>query len=93
MDITQLTTISTETVHGTTRKFVKFEINGYQDLGYYLDSILRVCSQALETDLHNQIISNIDYYRLLELAQNLIPHPEFEQLDREILNQRKTAKS
>ena len=93
MDLSKCSTICTETNNGVKRDFVKLEVSGFQEIGYYIDSILAVCRQSLEVDLHNQFISNLDYSRLLELAQNLIPHTEFEELDSEIIRQRKTAKS
>lgn len=61
----------------------KIEIYGYNKLGYVLQSILNVCRQGLEAENNNlQIAGTLDYCNLLELATDLIPHSEFELLDK-----------
>lgn len=61
----------------------KINIYGYNKLGYVLQSILNVCRQGLEAERNDmQIAETLDYCNLLELATDLIPHSEFELLDR-----------
>lgn len=93
MDLSKCSTICTETNHGVKRDFVKLEVSGFQELGYFLESIISVCKSGILYDFQNDIISDgLQYCKLLELAQNLIPHSEFEELDNEMIRQRKTAK-
>lgn len=62
---------------------VKIEIYGYNKLGYVLESILNVCRQGLEAERNDlQIAQTLDYCNLLELATDLIPHDEFQLLDK-----------
>jgi hypothetical protein len=68
--------------HGSTTKYAKIEVLGYSEIGFIMGSILTVCRQALEgAELNNQFANNLDYARLLEVVNNLIPHAEFELLD------------
>ncbi len=55
-------------------------ISNYQEIGYLQSSVLSVCRQALETD--EQIADGLDFSRMLELVQRLIPHAELELLTR-----------
>ncbi|MCT3899456.1 hypothetical protein HZQ13_15275 [Elizabethkingia anophelis] len=56
----------------------KIELTSYQDIGFLQNSILSVCRQALESG--DQYADGLDFARMLELAQSLIPHSEFELL-------------
>ena len=58
----------------------KIEISSYEEIGYLQHSILSVCRQALEAS--EQIADGLDFSRLLELVQKLIPHSELELLSR-----------
>jgi len=61
----------------------KINIYGYNKLGYVLESILNVCRQGLEAERNDiQIAGTLDYCNLLELATDLIPHDEFQLLDK-----------
>ncbi len=61
----------------------KINIYGYNKLGYVLESILNVCRQGLEAERNDlQIAQTLDYCNLLELATDLIPHDEFQLLDK-----------
>ncbi|WP_255412857.1 hypothetical protein [Elizabethkingia sp. YR214] len=59
---------------------IKMEISSYEEIGYLQHSILSVCRQALEAS--EQIADGLDFSRLLELVQKLIPHTELELLSR-----------
>ncbi|AJW62894.1 hypothetical protein VO54_01417 [Elizabethkingia miricola] len=58
--------------------YTKIGVSSYQEIGYLQNSILSVCRQALETG--EQIADGLDFSRLLELVQKLIPYAELELL-------------
>ncbi|MCT3733613.1 hypothetical protein CMT56_10370 [Elizabethkingia anophelis] len=60
--------------------YTKIGVSSYQEIGYLQNSILSVCRQALETG--EQIADGLDFSRLSELVQKLIPYAELELLNK-----------
>ena len=62
-------------------------IHNYEELGYTLEAILNVCIMALDGyDVHNEKRNIKEAHKqfadVLEFTKNLIPHEEFEFLDK-----------
>lgn len=62
-------------------------IHNYEELGYTIEAILNVCIMALDGyDIHNEKRNIKEAHKqfadVLEFAKNLVPHEEFEFLDK-----------
>lgn len=61
-------------------------IHNYKELGYTLEAIINVCIIALDGYEHNEKRNIKEAYKqfadVLEFTKNLIPHEEFEFLDK-----------
>lgn len=64
--------------------FIKIPIYNYSELGATMESLINVCTTVLEAQGYTGIQS-FEYYdciRVLEIMKSLIPHSEFELLDK-----------
>ncbi|TWP31790.1 hypothetical protein ETU08_00350 [Apibacter muscae] len=60
----------------------KMNIESYKELGFTLQSIIRICQSAIlakEKNVH--LYTDLDIYNLLSLMKKLIPDSELEFLD------------
>lgn len=77
IDESYFSTLESRTANGKSKTYVKIEVLGYSEIGHIMHSILSVCRQALQgAHLPDQYPENLDYCRMLEIVQNLIPHEE-----------------
>lgn len=69
-----------KTVTGFSENSIEIPIDDYQHLGYLIESLLSVCSQAMDEELQNQRVNNLQYQNIFSLIMDLIPFNELELL-------------
>lgn len=64
--------------------FVPIEFNNYQDIGWTIENLANACINYLHAKENNMLLEDnlFDVIKLLELQKQLIPHSEFELLDK-----------
>lgn len=64
--------------------FVPIEFDDYQQLGYTISNLANTCINYLYAKENNMLYNDdlFDVIRLLEIQKQLIPHSEFELLDK-----------